>query len=40
MNMGDIYRKNGDGGGAVKAYQNALTVDPKHAVASYRIGKI
>lgn len=40
VNMGDIYRKKGDGGGAVKSYQNALTVNPKYAVASYRIGKI
>lgn len=40
VNLGDIYRKKGDGGNAVKSYQNALTVDPKYAVASYRIGKI
>jgi len=42
--MGDAYRVKNDGGGAVKSYQNALTVDPKNgtknAVAQYKIGKI
>ncbi|HLO80478.1 MAG TPA: tetratricopeptide repeat protein [Chitinophagaceae bacterium] len=40
INMGDAYRKKNDGGGAVKAYQNALTIDPRHAIAHYKIGKI
>jgi tetratricopeptide (TPR) repeat protein len=40
INMGDAYRKKNDGGGAVKAYQNALTFDPKHAIAHHKIGKI
>ncbi len=40
INMGDAYRRKNDGGGAVKSYQNALTLDPKNAVAHYRIGKI
>jgi tetratricopeptide (TPR) repeat protein len=40
INMGDAYRKKNDGGGAVKSYQNALTIDPKHAIAHHKIGKI
>ncbi|GAB2817967.1 tetratricopeptide repeat protein [Ferruginibacter profundus] len=38
--LGDAYRKLADGGGALTAYQNALTLDPKYARAKYRIGKI
>ncbi|MGC4102258.1 tetratricopeptide repeat protein [Ferruginibacter sp.] len=38
--LGDAYRKLGDGGASLSAYQNALTVDPKYARAKYRIGKI
>jgi len=40
INMGDLYRKLLDGGGAVSSYQNALTVDPKYAAAKYKIGKV
>ncbi|HEX5668274.1 MAG TPA: tetratricopeptide repeat protein [Chitinophagaceae bacterium] len=40
INMGDAYRKKNDGGGAVKSYQNALAIDPKHAIAHHKIGKI
>jgi tetratricopeptide (TPR) repeat protein len=40
INMGDAYRKKNDGGGAVKSYQNALTIDPKHAIAHHKIGKV
>ncbi|HEX5024354.1 MAG TPA: tetratricopeptide repeat protein, partial [Agriterribacter sp.] len=40
INMGDAYRKLMDGGAAVTAYQNALTLDPKLAEAEYKIGKI
>lgn len=40
VNMGDAYRKKNDGGGAVRSYQNALTIDPKYAEASYKIGKV
>jgi tetratricopeptide (TPR) repeat protein len=40
VNMGDAYRKKNDGGGAVSSYQKALTIDPKHAEASYKIGKV
>lgn len=40
INLGDAYRKKNDGGGSVKAYQNALVMDPKFAEAKYRIGKI
>ena len=38
--MGDLYRKIMDGGGAVSSYENALLVDPKLAIAKYKIGKI
>jgi tetratricopeptide (TPR) repeat protein len=42
--MGDAYRTKNDGGGAVRSYQTALTVDPgngtKNAVASHKIGKV
>ena len=38
--MGDLYRKLMDGGGAVSSYENALLVDPKLAVAKYKIGKV
>jgi tetratricopeptide (TPR) repeat protein len=40
VNMGDAYRKKNDGGGAVSSYQKALTIDPKYAEASYKIGKV
>ncbi|MBI2284749.1 MAG: tetratricopeptide repeat protein [Bacteroidetes bacterium] len=42
INMGINYLKLGgeNGGDAVKAYQEALTRDPKNARAFYRIGKI
>jgi len=40
INMGDAYRKKNEGGNAVKAYQTALTVNPKYAEANYRVGKI
>lgn len=38
--MGDLYRKLMDGGGAVSSYENALLIDPKLALAKYKIGKI
>ena len=38
--MGDLYRKLMDGGGAVSSYENALLVDPKLAIAKYKIGKV
>ena len=38
--MGDLYRKIMDGGGAVSSYENALLVDPKLAIAKYKIGKV
>lgn len=42
INMGINYLKLGgeNGGEAVKAYQEAITRDPKNAKAAYRIGKI
>jgi len=38
--MGDAYRKQVDGGGAVTSYNKALSADPKYAEAEYKIGKI
>ncbi|MBS1741764.1 MAG: tetratricopeptide repeat protein [Bacteroidetes bacterium] len=40
VNLGDAYRKAGDGGNAISSYQNALNVDPKYARANYRMGKL
>ncbi len=42
INMGINYLKMGgeNGGEAVKAYQQAIAIDPKHALAMYRTGKI
>jgi tetratricopeptide (TPR) repeat protein len=40
VNLGDAYRKAGDGGNAIQAYQQALTLDPKLARANYRAGRI
>lgn len=42
INMGICYQKMGgeNGGEAVKAYQEAISRDPKNALAIYRIGKI
>ncbi|MEO5942940.1 MAG: tetratricopeptide repeat protein [Ferruginibacter sp.] len=39
-NLGDAYRKIGDGGNAVKAYQEALAIDPKYARAIFRTGRV
>lgn len=38
--MGDAYRKLMQGGDAVQAYNKALGLDPNHAAAKTRIGKI
>lgn len=40
INLGDANRKLMDGGAAVTAYQNALTLDPKLAQAPYKIAKV
>lgn len=40
VNLGDAYKKTGDGGQAQLAYEAALALNPKYARASYRIGKI
>ena len=40
VNLGDAYKKLGDGGQAQLAYEAALALNPKYARASYRIGKI
>jgi tetratricopeptide (TPR) repeat protein len=40
VNLGDAYRKIGDGGQAIVSYQSALSIDPKYARADYRIGKV
>ena len=39
-NLGDAYRKIGDGGNAQMAYQGALAMQHNYARASYRTGKI
>jgi tetratricopeptide (TPR) repeat protein len=38
--LGDAYRKNIDGGGAVTAYNKAFGLDNKLAAAQYKIGKV
>ncbi len=40
VNLGDAYRKLGDGGSALQSYNAALAINPNHARASYRIGKL
>ncbi len=40
VNLGDAYRKLGDGGKAVSAYEKALDYDPNYARASFRIGRV
>jgi tetratricopeptide (TPR) repeat protein len=40
VNLGDAYRKVGDGGNAILSYQAALTINPNYARANYRIGRI
>jgi tetratricopeptide (TPR) repeat protein len=40
ISLGNAYRKNVDGGGAVQAYNKAFALDPKLAEAQYRIGKV
>jgi tetratricopeptide (TPR) repeat protein len=40
VNLGDAYRKIGDGGQAIVSYQSALSIDPNYARADYRIGKV
>lgn len=40
VNLGDAYKKMGDGGQAQLSYEAALALNPKYARASYRIGKI
>jgi tetratricopeptide (TPR) repeat protein len=40
VNLGDAYRKFGDGGAAQTAYEAALALSPTYARAKYRIGKI
>ena len=38
--LGDAYRKLGDGGSAQRTYEAALAIDPRYARAAYRIGRI
>ena len=38
--LGDAYRKAGQGGDAQRAYEAALTMDPGYARAKFRIGRI
>ncbi len=40
IELGDAYRKMIDGANATTAYQNALSLDPKNARASFMIGRI
>lgn len=40
VNLGDAYRKLGDGGNAVLSYQAAAALDPKYARAYYRMGRV
>ncbi len=39
-NLGDAYRKLADGGNAIKAYGEALAIDPNYARAIYRSGRV
>ncbi len=38
--LGDAYRKVGDGGAAQRTYETALSYDPNYARAKYRLGRI
>lgn len=38
--LGDAYRKLGDGGSAQRAYEEALKMEPNYARAKFRIGRI
>ncbi len=38
--LGDAYRKFGDGGSAQRSYEAALAIDPNYARAKFRIGRI
>ncbi len=38
--LGDAFRKVGDGGSAQRSYEAALAIDPKYARAKFRIGRI
>lgn len=40
VNLGDAYRKIGDGGNAHTSYMKALAINPKYARANYRLGKL
>ncbi|MEJ7768609.1 MAG: tetratricopeptide repeat protein [Chitinophagaceae bacterium] len=40
LRMGEAHRKLIDGGGAVTAFQKALSLDPKLAEAKYEIGRV
>lgn len=38
--LGDAYRKIGDGGNAQQCYQEAMKMDPNYARAAFRLGRI
>ncbi|MEP7237973.1 MAG: tetratricopeptide repeat protein [Ferruginibacter sp.] len=40
VDLGDAYRKAGDGGTAQRTYEAALAMDPTYARAKFRIGRI
>lgn len=39
-NLGDAYRKSGDGGSAIQSYDAALALNPNYARAIYRKGRL
>jgi len=39
-NLGDAYRKNSDGGGAIQSYDASLRLNPNYARAIYRKGRL
>lgn len=40
VNLGDAYRKSGDGTNAYNAYKAALAINPKYARAHFRLGRM
>ncbi|HEY8388030.1 MAG TPA: tetratricopeptide repeat protein, partial [Parasegetibacter sp.] len=40
INLGNAYRKMGDGGNAIVSYSKALSTDPKYAAARHFTGKV
>ena len=40
VNLGDAYRRLGDGGNAQLSYEAALAIRPDYARAKYRLGRL